>query len=176
MNRNRILALAFAVCALGAAIAAAVASAHHVPRHWHHHPSPPPHHYCPLTASPDTYSTGTQATLAVEGQWGVLANDCGNEPTIVANTEPAAGSLELEPNGGFVYTPNASFKGTDSFSYTIADAVHAVQTTCRRSAPTKACRWRAGPSAPRSPLSPATRTKSSASRTAARTWKRRAAS
>jgi hypothetical protein len=128
MNRNRILALALAVCALGAAIAAAVASAHHVPRHWHHHPSPPPHHPCPLTANPDTYSTGTQATLAVEGQWGVLANDCGESPTIVANTEPANGSLELEPNGGFTYTPNGGFKGTDSFSYTIADAVHAYKT------------------------------------------------
>ncbi|MBN9621670.1 MAG: esterase-like activity of phytase family protein [Actinobacteria bacterium] len=129
MNRNRILALALAACALGACIAAAAASAHHVPRHWHHHPSPPPHHPCPLTANPDTYSTAAgQATLAVEGQWGVLANDCGNEPTIVANTEPTSGSLELEPDGGFTYTPNAGFEGTDSFSYTIADAVHAYKT------------------------------------------------
>jgi hypothetical protein len=128
MNRNRILALAFAVCALGAAVAAAVASAHHVPRHWHHHPAPPPPHSCPLTANPDTYSTGTQATLAVEGQWGVLANDCGSEPTIVANTEPAKGSLELEPDGGFIYTPEAGFAGADSFSYTIADSVHLYKT------------------------------------------------
>jgi hypothetical protein len=129
MNRNRTLALALAVCALGAVIAAAVASAHHHdPRHWHHHPSPPSHHSCPLTANPDTYSTGTQATLAVEGQWGVLADDCGSEPTIVANTEPTSGSLELEPDGGFTYTPEAGFAGTDSFNYTIADAVHLYKT------------------------------------------------
>jgi hypothetical protein len=134
MNRNRILGLALVVCALGATLAAAVASAHHVPRHWHHHPSPPPHHGCPLTANPDSYSTalhpagGYQATISVEGQWGVLADDCGSEPTIVANTEPSSGSLELEPDGGFTYTPNAGFVGTDSFSYTIADAVHAYKT------------------------------------------------
>jgi phytase-like protein/Big-like domain-containing protein len=128
MNRNRILALALAVCALGAAIAAAVASAHHVPRHWHHHPAPPPHHSCPLTANPDTYSTGTQATLSVEGPSGILADDCGNEPTIVANTEPSHGTLDLEPDGGFTYTPEGGFAGADSFSYTIADAVHAYKT------------------------------------------------
>src|SRR5262249_12315888 len=121
MNRNRILGLALAACALGAAIAAAVASAHHVPHQWHHHPAPPPHHSCPLAANPDTYSTGTQATLSVEGSGGILANDCGNEPTIVANTEPTHGTLDLEPDGGFTYTPEGGFAGADSFSYTIAD-------------------------------------------------------
>ena len=128
MRRNRILAVALAVCALGAAIAAAVASAHHQPRHWHHHPVPPPHHPCPLAANPDSYSTGKQATLVVEGAQGVLANDCGEEPTIVANTEPSHGSLELEPDGGLTYTPEAGFAGADSFTYTVADAVHAYKT------------------------------------------------
>jgi hypothetical protein len=133
MRRKRILALALAVCALGAALAAAAASAHHQPdyhppRHWHHHPTPPPHHPETLTANADSYSTGKQATLAVEGPQGVLANDYGDEPTIVANTEPTHGSLELEPDGGFIYTPEAGFAGSDSFSYTIADAVHLYKT------------------------------------------------
>ncbi len=130
MRRNRILVLALAVCALCGAVAAAVASAHHQPwpSRWHHHPTPPPHHPAPLAATPDAYSTGKQATFAVEGPQGVLANDYGNEPTIVGNTEPEHGSLELEPDGSFIYTPYAGFSGTDSFTYTIADAVHAYKT------------------------------------------------
>jgi hypothetical protein len=132
MTRNRILVLALGVCALVAAVAAQGASAHHHswyhPNHWHHHPTPPPHHYGTLTANADNYSTGNEATLAVEGPQGVLANDRGNQPTIVGNTEPEHGELELEPDGGFTYTPYAGFTGTDSFSYTIADAVHAFKT------------------------------------------------
>ena len=151
MRRNRILALAAAVCALTAAVVASAASAHnhapppkhHAPppppsrwhqphhphHHWHHHPSPPPHQGGPLTANPDSYTTPShKATISVEGPEGVLANDEGDEPTIVGNTEPAHGTLELEPNGGFDYTPEAGFAGADSFEYTIADAVHLYKT------------------------------------------------
>lgn len=134
MRRNRILVLALGVCAIVAAIAAAGTSAHHHSdprdprRQWHHHPTPPPHHPGTLAANADNYSTGKQATLAVEGPQGVLADDHGNEPTIVANTEPEHGELELEPDGGFTYTPYAGFSGTDTFTYTIADAVHDYKT------------------------------------------------
>jgi hypothetical protein len=133
MRRNRTLVLALGVCAIVAAIAAAGASAHHGswqhPTRWHHHhPTPPPHHVGTLTANADNYSTGHQATFAVEGPQGVLANDHGEEPTIVGNTEPLHGSLELEDDGGFIYTPEAGFTGSDSFEYTIADAVHLYKT------------------------------------------------
>jgi len=133
MRRNRILILALGVCAIVAAIAAAGASAHHGswqhPSRWHHHhPTPPPHHQGTLAANADNYSTGHQATFAVEGPQGILANDHGESPTIVGNTEPLHGSLELEDDGGFVYTPEAGFSGTDSFEYTIADAVHLYKT------------------------------------------------
>ncbi|HEX4752694.1 MAG TPA: esterase-like activity of phytase family protein [Solirubrobacterales bacterium] len=129
MRRKRTLALALAICALGAALAAAVASAHHSPQYqYHHHPSPPPHHPGTLAANADSYSSGKEATIAVEGPQGVLANDQGDEPNIVANTEPEHGSLELEPDGGFTYTPELGFSGTDSFTYTIDDAVHAYKT------------------------------------------------
>ena len=90
--------------------------------------SPPPHHPCPLTANPDSYSTGTQATLSVEGTVGRPRQRLRRAPTIVANTEPTHGSLDLEADGGFTYTPEAGFSGTDSFSYTIADAVHVYKT------------------------------------------------
>jgi hypothetical protein len=142
MRRNRTLALALMICALAASIAAAVASAHHAPRGWnppghqppwhhghHHHPVPPPHHPSPLAAIADSYSTFPhEATFSVEGDEGVLANDSGDEPTIVASTEPAHGSLELDSDGGFTYTPEAGFHEADSFTYTIADAVHLYKT------------------------------------------------
>src|SRR5690349_5043798 len=118
MRRNRILVLAIGVCTIVAAIAAASASAHHGP--WqhptrrHHPPTPPPHHPGTLAANADSYSTGHQATFAVEGPQGILANDEGDDPTIVGHTEPTHGSLELEDDGGFTYTPEAGFSGADS--------------------------------------------------------------
>jgi hypothetical protein len=132
MRRNRILVLALGVCAIAAAIAAASASAHHDPwqhpTRWHHHPTPPPHHPGTLAANADSYSTGHQATFAVEGPQGILADDKGDDPTIVSHTEPSHGSLELEDDGGFTYTPEANYAGPDSFEYTIADAVHLYKT------------------------------------------------
>ena len=35
----------------------------------------------------------------------------------VLDTDPASGTLSLSTNGSFVYTPTASFSGTDSFTY-----------------------------------------------------------
>ncbi|HEX4519021.1 MAG TPA: esterase-like activity of phytase family protein [Gaiellaceae bacterium] len=52
----------------------------------------------------------------------VLKND--NGATAVArHTNPANGSLTLNADGTFTYTPNPGFKGTDTFSYTATDAV-----------------------------------------------------
>ncbi len=54
----------------------------------------------------------------------VLANDndpfCGDELTIIDNTDPVNGTIELV-DGMFTYTPDAGFAGIDSFSYTIED-------------------------------------------------------
>jgi hypothetical protein len=82
-----------------------------------------------VSANPDGYSTPAgKATIRVDAAEGVLANDEGDEPTIVGNTEPGHGTLELEPDGSLSYTPEAGFAGTDSFEYTIADAVHLYGT------------------------------------------------
>jgi hypothetical protein len=64
------------------------------PRWHHHHPTPPPHHVGTLAAAADNYSTGWQATFAVEAPQGVLANNHDEEPTIVGNVEPLHGSLK----------------------------------------------------------------------------------
>jgi RHS repeat-associated protein len=45
-----------------------------------------------------------------------------NDPlSIVSHTNPLHGTLVLNPNGSFTYTPSGSFAGTDSFTYTISD-------------------------------------------------------
>ena len=54
----------------------------------------------------------------------VLENDSdpeGDTLTISGNTAPQNGSLTLNADGSFVYTPNLGFSGTDEFTYTITD-------------------------------------------------------
>jgi VCBS repeat-containing protein len=51
---------------------------------------------------------------------GVLANDSdvdGDGLTAVLDNDVSNGSLSLNPNGGFTYTPDALFTGDDSFQY-----------------------------------------------------------
>ena len=52
----------------------------------------------------------------------VLDNDTG-ATAVVNTTAPAHGTLKMEANGAFTYTPQPGFKGTDSFTYTATDAV-----------------------------------------------------
>jgi large repetitive protein len=54
----------------------------------------------------------------------VLDNDRdaeGNPLTIVGNTTPQNGTLLLNPDGSFTYTPNPGFTGTDGFTYEVSD-------------------------------------------------------
>jgi len=72
---------------------------------------------------PDSYAVvaGTQLTVQAPG---VLANDTDSDSpsrTAVRASDPAHGSLALNPDGSFTYVPNADFAGTDSFSYRASD-------------------------------------------------------
>ena len=78
----------------------------------------------PLRAVADFYNTLPTGTLAVKARRGVLANDSGAPLQIVSHTDPAHGSLTLNPDGSFGYVPQAGFTGDDTFTYTIANAVH----------------------------------------------------
>jgi len=76
----------------------------------------------PATADSYTVAAGTTLTVPAAG---VLAND-GNigvagPLTAQVATQPGHGSLTLNPNGGFSYTPHTSFGGTDTFSYRVSD-------------------------------------------------------
>ena len=78
----------------------------------------------PPTANNDAYTTPRNTTLTVAAP-GVLANDTDPEnPPLTAQlvTGPSNGTLTLNANGSFTYTPNTGFSGTDSFTYRARDA------------------------------------------------------
>jgi VCBS repeat-containing protein len=70
-------------------------------------------------ATDDAYTIDEDILLSVAAP-GVLANDTdpeGQPLTAVLQSGPGSGSLTLNSNGSFTYTPNADFSGTDSFTY-----------------------------------------------------------
>ncbi len=71
-------------------------------------------------AKNDNYSVDEDAVLTNN----VMTNDLGlGDPPVVviSNTNPANGSLVMNANGNFTYTPTANFNGADTFQYTIKD-------------------------------------------------------
>jgi VCBS repeat-containing protein len=74
-------------------------------------------------AAADTYNTPEDTPLTVTAP-GVLGNDSdpdGNPLTATAVTGPSHGSLTLNANGSFTYTPDANYNGPDSFTYRAGD-------------------------------------------------------
>jgi VCBS repeat-containing protein len=70
-------------------------------------------------ANPDSYTTAEDTPLSVPAS-GVLTNDTdveGNPVVVVLLGDVSNGSLTLNEDGSFVYTPRANFSGTDSFRY-----------------------------------------------------------
>jgi VCBS repeat-containing protein len=79
----------------------------------------------PPVAVDDTYSVAEDGVLTVAAR-GVLSNDTDFDPTIltaVKVTDPANGTLTLNADGGFTYTPAANFNGTDTFTYKANDGL-----------------------------------------------------
>ncbi|MER5184025.1 esterase-like activity of phytase family protein [Streptomyces sp. NPDC002896] len=81
-----------------------------------------------LQARDDAYTAHAGRTLTIGARHGVLADDTGSPATLVAHTQTAHGSLTLNQDGSLGYTPDAGFHGTDTFTYTISDAVRLYQT------------------------------------------------
>src|SRR5262249_26163352 len=80
----------------------------------------------PPVANPDSYSGSDATTLTVSATNGVLANDTdidGDSLTATLVTGPAHGSLSLNADGSFTYTPAANYNGSDSFTYTASDGI-----------------------------------------------------
>ena len=77
----------------------------------------------PPVAANDSYRINQNTTLSVPAR-GVLTNDRDVESpslTAVLQTTTSHGSLTLDANGSFIYTPYANFNGTDTFTYRAYD-------------------------------------------------------
>src|SRR4029079_1632698 len=72
----------------------------------------------------DSYSVNEDATLTLAAATGVLANDTDADLdalTAIKVSDPAHGSVTLNSNGSFTYTPNANYNGPDGFTYKVHD-------------------------------------------------------
>ncbi len=84
------------------------------------------------TSVADTYRTGVSTPLVISAGSGVLANDTDsdNDPltaTLVAGA--SHGTLTLNADGSFQYTPSTGFRGTDTFTYKANDGKADGSTT-----------------------------------------------
>ncbi len=76
-----------------------------------------------ISAAADGYSTVQNKPLFVISP-GVLINDAdaqGHTLTALLTSPPSHGTLALNADGSFLYTPAAGFTGADSFTYTAGD-------------------------------------------------------
>src|SRR5262249_48036542 len=77
----------------------------------------------PPVANNDSYTVSQGQTLGVATP-GVLGNDVAqnaNPLSAIKASDPANGTVFFNSDGSFTYTPNASFSGTDSFTYRASD-------------------------------------------------------
>src|SRR5262249_1524282 len=78
----------------------------------------------PPVATADAYQLDA-ASLSVPAAAGVLANDINREPgalTVTSFTQPAHGTVVVNPDGSFVYTPAIGYYGPDAFGYVVTDS------------------------------------------------------
>ncbi|MBI2875792.1 MAG: right-handed parallel beta-helix repeat-containing protein, partial [Candidatus Tectomicrobia bacterium] len=79
----------------------------------------------PPVANDDAYHLDEDTSLTVDIP-GVLENDTdaeNNALTAARVDGPAHGTLTLNPDGSFTYTPTANYSGTDSFTYRANDGI-----------------------------------------------------
>jgi Bacterial Ig domain len=74
-------------------------------------------------AADDAYPTPEDQVLSVPEDQGVLANDSDPDGIPVAQlvADVSHGTLDLQPDGSFTYSPAQDFNGTDTFSYQAFD-------------------------------------------------------
>src|SRR5262249_18613196 len=90
----------------------------------------------------DAYSLNQDTVLTIAAP-GVLANDTdvdGDPLTAILVSGPVHGTLTLNADGSFTYTPNAGYVGSDSFTYKANDGtadgnVATVSLTTKRPPP-----------------------------------------
>jgi Big-like domain-containing protein len=79
---------------------------------------------------PFSFDSSLASTYTIDAADGVLANDTDVDPgdtrTAVLDTQPSHGTVNLNSDGSFAYTPNHSYAGSDSFTYHARDAAGAA--------------------------------------------------
>lgn len=83
-------------------------------------------------AEDDQYETLIDTDLTIDAP-GVLTNDSdpnGSELTIISHdtTSTKGGEVQLNPDGGFTYTPSEGFEGDDAFTYVISNEQNGTDT------------------------------------------------
>jgi VCBS repeat-containing protein len=76
------------------------------------------------TATNDAFSTSEDTTLTVDATGGILTNDTdvdGDVLTPTVTSQPLHGTLVMNADGSFSYTPEANYNGLDGFSYLVSD-------------------------------------------------------
>ena len=77
----------------------------------------------PPVASDDSYAIAEDSTLTISAP-GILANDSdidGDALSAVLVSDVSHGTLSLNSNGAFTYTPSLNYTGIDSFTYRASD-------------------------------------------------------
>ena len=85
----------------------------------------------PPTAANNAYSMAEDSQLVVPAP-GVLGNDSDVEGDVLSAglvTGPAHGTVTLNADGSFTYTPTANFNGADSFTYRAVDLAQSLSNT-----------------------------------------------
>ncbi|NQT38245.1 MAG: tandem-95 repeat protein, partial [Planctomycetes bacterium] len=80
----------------------------------------------PFAVDDGPYVVAEDDTLTVDVATGLLENDSdpqGNPITAVLDVGPQHGTLQLDPEGSFVYLPDSNYVGPDSFTYTSNDGL-----------------------------------------------------
>ena len=77
------------------------------------------------TAADDSGTTPVDTALVGDS---VLDNDAGSL-TVSANTQPGHGTVSVDPDGSYTYTPDAGFSGVDAFTYTATDGTTSLTRT-----------------------------------------------
>jgi uncharacterized protein (TIGR01370 family) len=96
---------------------------HNINTPWTGGSSPTPTNHAPI-ALVDSYNDSQGTALVVDKAHGVLANDTdadGNVLKAVIATGPAHGTVVLNVDGSFTYTPATGFSGPDGFTYKAND-------------------------------------------------------
>ncbi len=93
-------------------------------------PNPPAAVNAAPTVADDSYRASRDNSITVAAP-GVLANDSDAERdplTVRLAADASHGTLTLQPNGSFSYSPTAGYTGTDTFTYAASDGTRESAT------------------------------------------------